>query len=114
MGKVKLVWFWEAVKLKVDRRRGLAALKAAKALLDKANETVPERDGDLMRSGTASVDMATGKAAVSYDTPYAKRQHEDLTLHHTTGRAKWLQRAQDEQAVPLIAGMGAEIAEELL
>lgn len=30
--------------------------------------------------------------AVSYKTPYAIRQHEDLTLHHNNGEAKFLEK----------------------
>ena len=113
MSNVNVTWLGDITKTRIQARRGKAALAAAKALLAVSNQTVPEQDGDLMRSGKASVDATTGKAAVSYDTPYARRQHEDMTLHHKTGRAKWLQRSQDEQANHLIEGMGAEIAEEL-
>ena len=46
-----------------------------------------------MRSGVASPpDPGTLKAAVSFDTPYAVVQHENLTFHHPGGRqAKYLE-----------------------
>ena len=76
-----------------------AALKdAAEFLLEQANRTVPIEEDTLERSGKAIV-LDDDHAAVSYDTPYARRQHEDLTLHHAPGRrAKWLQRSLTEQA----------------
>ena len=36
---------------------------------------------------------------MSYDTPYAVRQHEDTRLRHTNGRrAKWLEHTAREQS----------------
>lgn len=63
---------------------------AVEFLLTEANKNVPHDEGTLERSGSASV--AGLRGAVSYDTPYAVRQHEDLTLRHDgKGRAKWLE-----------------------
>ena len=42
---------------------------------------------------------------MSYDTPYAVRQHEDMSLHHDgKGQAKWLEvtMAQEKQAIAQI------------
>lgn len=67
---------------------------AVEHLLTEANKHVPHDDGTLERSGTASVESQAGKrrGAVSYDTPYAVRQHEDLELRHDgKGQAKWLE-----------------------
>jgi hypothetical protein len=47
---------------------------------------VPLDEGTLERSGVASVDPLALTASVSYDTPYAVRQHEDMTLRHPNGR----------------------------
>lgn len=59
-------------------------------LLSEANKHVPHDDGTLERSGRASRDGKRG--AVSYDTPYAVRQHEDMSLNHDgKGQAKWLE-----------------------
>ena len=71
---------------------------AAEHLLEYANRTVPIEEGTLMRSGQVDVDPETLEAAVSYSTPYAVRQHEDLTLRHDPGRrAKWLERSLQER-----------------
>ncbi len=76
--------------------RGL--LLGAEHILGTSNRTVPIEEGTLERSGTASVDEDELVAAVSYDTPYAVRQHEDLSLRHDDGRrAKYLELAMGEE-----------------
>lgn len=76
--------------LKEKRRRALNA--AAEFLLTEANKHVPHDEGTLERSGSVSVNADATRAAVSYDTPYAVRQHEDMELHHHgKGEAKWLE-----------------------
>lgn len=88
---------------------------AVEHLLTEANKSVPHDEGTLERSGSASVDEGTGRGAVSYDTPYAVRQHEDMTLRHDgKGRAKWLENtltAESETVGSIVAqairnGMG--------
>lgn len=70
--------------------RGLAL--AAEHILGEARKRVPIEEGTLERSGAASVDENDLRAAVSFDTPYAVKQHEDMHLHHDSGRsAKYLE-----------------------
>lgn len=65
---------------------------ASEHLLQVSRPRAPLEEGTLERSGVASVDESTLRAAVSYNTPYAVRQHEDLTLKHDDGRtAKYLE-----------------------
>ena len=66
---------------------------AVEFLLTEANKNVPHDEGTLERSGAASVEAQSGKrrGAVSYDTPYAVRQHEDMSYRHEKGEAKWLE-----------------------
>ena len=76
---------------------------ATEHVLSEANKQVPHDEGTLERSGRASNDGKRG--AVSYDTPYAVRQHEDMSLHHDgKGQAKWLEvtMAQEKQAIAQI------------
>lgn len=71
----------------------------AECLLETANATAPIEEATLIRSGTTSQEGL--KAAVSYDTPYARRQHEETTYRHDGGRrAKWLELTfkEEEQA----------------
>jgi len=98
MSDVRLQWDGGRVH---DSVRGAAARglrKGAEHLLTEANRTVPIREGTLMRSGVADVDEKALEATVSYDTPYAVRQHEETTYRHSPGRrAKWLELTLDEQ-----------------
>jgi hypothetical protein len=72
---------------------------AAEYLLGESNLLVPHEEGDLERSGTVSGDEATGEVAVSYDRPYAVRQHEELTYRHDEGRqAKYLEQPMHDPA----------------
>lgn len=83
-------------------RRIAAAAESAVAdgiefLAEQANRTVPHQEGTLGRSARTSQDGA--RAALSYDTPYAVRQHEDTRLRHDEGRrAKWAERTFAEEA----------------
>ena len=85
--------------------RGLTL--AAEHLLQVSRGEVPIEEGTLERSGTATVDAEARSAAVAYDTPYAARQHEDLTFRHDDGRkAKFLEdplNAERETMLELIA-----------
>lgn len=100
-----------ADELKEAAARGLGI--AAEYVLGVSNPRVPHEEGTLERSGTTSVDPDELLAAVSYDTPYAVRQHEDLTLHHDDGRrAKYLESAATESAQTVLDLVAAEIRKE--
>ena len=72
---------------------------AAEHLLGKARAIVPLETGQLSRSGRAEVDRAGLLAAVSFDTVYAVRQHEELTWRHPNGRqAKYLETPMRTEA----------------
>ncbi|GCD94073.1 hypothetical protein [Embleya hyalina] len=75
--------------------------------LSESRKVVPLDEATLERSGVASVDPGTLTGAVSYSTPYAVRQHEDLTAHHLPGRtAKYLEdpfAAAGDQIMALVA-----------
>lgn len=67
---------------------------AAEYVLGESNKIVPLDDGVLERSGKTAVDEATLNVVITYDTPYAVRQHEELTWKHAPGRqAKYLETA---------------------
>lgn len=69
-----------------------ALADAADHVLGVSNQHVPHEYGDLEASGRAGSDG--DEAFISYDTPYAVRQHEDLSYHHSDGRtAKYLENA---------------------
>lgn len=80
----------------IERAIGQAALdrallQAAEHVLDESNRLVPHETGDLERSGQANAEG--GRAIVSYESPYAVRQHEELGYRHDAGRsAKYLEK----------------------
>lgn len=71
-------------------------------ILATARARAPHEEGDLERSGAASTVRDSGGhvgGTVSFDTPYAVRQHEDMTLRHDDGRqAKYLETAMGDEA----------------
>lgn len=84
-------------ELRADAARALD--DAGEFLLEQSNRTAPIEEGTLIGSGAVHVDRDALVATVSYDTPYAVRQHEDTRLRHDLGRrAKWLQLTFVEQA----------------
>lgn len=94
------------VDINIDLDAARAAMKAGAGkgvglateyLLTEANKHVPHEDGPLERSGATSVDGTRG--AVSYDTPYAVVQHEDMELTHDgKGEAKWLEKTMGTES----------------
>lgn len=87
-----------------------ALVDASEFVLQEANETAPIEESTLIKSGAVSVDRRGLRTAVTYDTPYARRQHEDTRLRHDPGRrAKWLQRTLDEERQRVFKFIGARI-----
>lgn len=85
---------WHGAKVKEAAREAAARglVRATEELLTRANVEVPIEEATLLRSGVASVDESELRGAVSYDTPYAAKQHEELDYQHDAGRkAKYLE-----------------------
>jgi hypothetical protein len=79
-------------------------------VLAESNKRVPLDEATLERSGKVSVDPVALAGAVSYDTVYAIRQHEELTWKHLPGRsAKYLEIPFNEQTPMVLAIIAAEI-----
>lgn len=87
---------------------------AAEHLLAESRKQVPLEEGTLERSGTASVDPGSLRAAVAYDTPYAVVQHERLDYQHDGGRkAKYLEDPMRTEAGVMRDIIAAEIRRAL-
>jgi hypothetical protein len=85
---------WYGGKAKEQLRQGAVRGLAigAEHVLEQSKRLVPFEEGTLERSGVASSDPNQLRACVSYDTPYAVVQHEDMTMQHDVGRqAKYLE-----------------------
>ncbi len=85
---------WEGGRLGATTRGRAAAeeglQKALEHLLAESRKIVPIDEGTLERSGR--VVRAGLNGFVTYDTVYARRQHEELTWKHKPGRsAKYLE-----------------------
>ena len=92
--------------------RGLTV--AMEYLLQVSRARVPLDEGTLERSGVASVDEEALKGAVSFDTPYAVRQHEDMTAQHAPGRtAKYLEGPAMAEASTIGDLIAAEVRREM-
>lgn len=73
------------------QRKGM--IMATEHLLGVARMITPIEEGTLERSGRATVDGDGTRGAVSFDTVYAVRQHEETTWRHDPGRqAKYLEQ----------------------
>ncbi|MFD3829731.1 hypothetical protein [Streptomyces sp. NPDC058621] len=101
--------------LRGTRAGALRGLRlAAEHVLTESRKRVPIEEATLERSGTASVDESSLTATVSYDTPYAVRQHEELTYQHDAGRtAKYLEGPMTEQADQAAAIIAAQLRRSL-
>lgn len=85
-----LVWHGDLADAKLLGQAPRALRQAAEHLLEESNRIVPLEEGTLQGSG--EVDSDDRKATVSYNTPYARRQHEELDWRHAGGRqAKYLE-----------------------
>ena len=110
----ELEWHGDQVMeaIRAGAVKGLAL--AAEHLLQVSRELVPIEEGTLERSGVATVDEASLTAAVSYDTPYAVEQHEDLTARHDAGRqAKYLEQPGMTEADTMREIIAAQIRRAL-
>lgn len=71
---------------------------AVEFLGDESDRTTPIEESTLIRSRVSSVDRRKLRGAISYDTAYAARQHEEMDYRHDEGRrAKFLEQAMKEQ-----------------
>lgn len=91
---------WHGARVKRSERAGAAQglTTAMEHLLGEAQAVVPHETGDLERSGRASVDETNLRGCVSFDTPYAVRQHEEIGWQHNGGRqAKYLEEPMETE-----------------
>lgn len=113
----------QSFRLRFDGATAAGELRAAAArglylgaehVLGESQEVVPLDEAALSRSGTASVDEGTLTAMVSYDTPYARYQHERLDLRHAPGRtAKYLERPLNASIQQVRALLAAQLRRAL-
>ena len=99
-----------AAVIRDGANRGL--LLAAEHVLQVSNTRVPIEEGTLERSGATSIGDL--EASTSYSTPYAARQHEELTWQHDKGRrSKFLESASIDEK-DTVAAIMAKAARDAL
>lgn len=109
MASVKKTWHGPKATRVVHGAAVKGLTLGAEHLLGVSKAIVPIDDGTLEHSGVASVDAGQLKAAVSYDTVYAVRQHEELDWEHDEGRqAKYLEEPMHAETETILAIIAAE------
>ena len=72
---------------------------------DSKNNYVPVLSGQLRDTGIVTETKDTEETyeiQLSYSTPYAAKQHEDLSLHHDNGQGKYLSAPLNAAATELV------------
>lgn len=106
----RMEWHGDSVSKKIDAATVRGLWLAALHLLGEAQAIVPIEEATLERSGAASVDASKLMSAVSFDTVYAVRQHEELTWRHDPGRqAKYLEAPMHVQQAIMLAIIASAI-----
>jgi len=100
-------WFGDDVKKKVMTANEKAITLGLEFIKQESVKVAPKDTGLMEKSAqvTISEDRKTG--FVSYDTPYAIRQHEELDYKHAEGRiAKYLELPLQQNAKKALEIMG--------
>jgi hypothetical protein len=106
-------WNGPEIEVLLDGASANGLMLAAEHLLGVSRQLVPLEEGTLERSGVASVDEGELTAAVSYDTVYAVRQHEEMTWRHDPGRqAKYLEVPMFWETDTMLDLIAAELRRE--
>ena len=114
MSRAQIRWNGAAVEAAIRAAAIRGVRLGAEHLLEVSRQRVPIEEGTLERSGVVTVDEGSVTAAVSYDSPYAIRQHEDMSLRHDNGRtAKYLERPMHEENGAITAIIAAQVRRAL-
>jgi len=90
-------------------RAAAGSLEEAGRILKAAQGYCPVDTGALRDSGRAGQD-GDGGALVEFTADHAVRVHEDLSAHHKSGQAKFLERATNEAQAGFADRMGQALA----
>lgn len=114
MSGVHAEWHGDIVQAILRANAADALNHAANLLRGDSVPLAPIDRGDLR--GSAQVTLATDgnlTAYVSYDTPYAARQHEELGYRHDEGQAKYLEGPLTENEAKYQAAIAARLGRGL-
>lgn len=112
--EVTVEWNGQEAK-RLGREGAVEGLEAGtQHLLGAALVLVPWDEHHLEGTGTATVNGPRLLGAVSFNTPYARRQHEELDWRHKPGRsAKYLEIPMHAEAAVIRALIAARIRRKL-
>jgi hypothetical protein len=88
-----------------------AAAKGMEHVRGVAAPLTPEESGKLV--GEAYITVDGDEATLTYDGPYARRQHEELTWRHEKGQAKYLEQPMHTEKPVVMQIVAKEIREAL-
>ena len=92
MSDRRFKWRGEEAERLIRETAFRAILDGAEVILTEAIDETPIDTGTLRRSGTVTEAPQDNVVYISFNTPYAVKQHEDLTLKHPRGgKAKYLE-----------------------
>lgn len=100
-------WFGDDVKKKVMTANEKAITLGLEFIKQESVKVAPKDTGMMEKSAQVTI-AADGKTGyVSYDTPYAIRQHEELGYRHAEGRiAKYLELPLQQNSKKALEIMG--------
>ena len=88
---MSMEWTGDTYVAKVTKAARSALAQGGEMLLTKSKQECPVDTEQLQLSGIATPLDGGKRVEISYNTPYAHRQHEDLTYNHSQGKAKYLE-----------------------
>jgi hypothetical protein len=89
----------------------LGAAKGMEHVRGVAAPLTPEETGRLV--GSATVTVNGDEATITYDGPYARRQHEELTWRHEKGQAKYLEQPMHTEKPVVLEIVANEVRKAL-
>ncbi|MCD4558227.1 minor capsid protein [Schaalia sp. lx-100] len=96
--QVHVTWNGPKIQAKLRGAQRHALRLAGEHLRTQSVQLTPIREGLLRASAAVSLHENRALAAVSFNTPYAVRQHEELGYRHPKGgQAKYLETAADDE-----------------
>jgi hypothetical protein len=85
-------WYGDEIVTLIKEAAMSGIHDGAEGILTEALDEAPLLSGTLRRSGTVTDAPSEEAVYIAFNTPYAMRQHEDLTLRHPGGgKAKYLE-----------------------
>lgn len=104
---MKVEWHGAALSAAV-KVVGLASIhRESEGVLTRTIPRTPIDRGPLRASGHVT-DVGNG-SEIEFSTPYAVRQHEDTSLHHDEGEAKFLEKELAESSQDIIKRISRDL-----